>query len=106
MFDQSETKIYKDIYAIHSAGIDGYSIVKKVSKNGSIPIIHECIVVANWDSDYNKMIVKSISSFNSIDTMYFHYSFAKEELDTISISAFYKLKLECKNEKMFLSSKK
>ncbi len=103
--DQDEIKIGKDIYALHFAGIDGYSIVRKVSASGFVPIVDPLVVTIHHDDYFTNILLKRVDSLNSIDTMYLQYSFSSGQLDTISIADFYNQVGRYENVKILLPPK-
>ena len=94
IFDQKEYKIVDNIYAMHYAGIDGFSMSKKTSPQGSTVIIEQCIVSASYNKTLNLIIAKRVETFTSKDTIYLKYSLTNEKLDTLTSVQFYDLKLQ------------
>ena len=105
VIDQNEIKIEKDIYALHSAGIDGYSIAKKVSNSGFNVIIDASVAAVNYDDSFSNLIAKRVEKLSSVDTIYLHCSISTAKIDTISFDQFYSLKLKYNNERVLLPPK-
>ena len=94
IFDQEEYKIVDDIYAMHYAGIDGFSMSKKTSAQGSTVIIEQCLVSASYNKELNFILANRVENFSSKDTIYLKYSLINSQLDTLTSMQFYNLKLE------------
>jgi len=92
-FEHKEYLITKDIYAIHSAGIDGFSMSKKIGDSGYRLLIQECIVSASFNKNLNCIIAKRIESLSAKDTIYLKYSLENAHLDTITSIQFNNIRL-------------
>ncbi len=98
--DQKIIKIHNNIYATHFAGIDGYSLSIKVSKNGYTLVANTCIVSVSYREDADWIIAKQIDNFHSIDTFFLKIS--KKNIDTITSLKYYQLNLNCENHIVLL----
>ena len=92
VFEHKEYLITEDIYALHSAGVDGFSMSKKISASGYRLLIQECIVSASFNKNLNCIIAKRIASLSAKDTIYLKYSLENGHLDTITSIQFYNIK--------------
>ena len=108
LIQQKEIKIKSDIYALHEAGIDGYSLARRISYGGYEPIMMNCIVSINDDQTSQSMILKRVEKITSTDTQYIKLNFHESNIiviDTIDPSEFYQMKGDYSKECILLPPK-